>query len=105
MRALETILRVRLLKKVILYSKEQLFYYYKELPLKTLRKERSNWRLSLLGSIGMIPELFDKKNLNKELSSFYGAGSDQTLGNDKGVGVPVFTNCKIKNTKKWNTPE
>ena len=26
-----------------------------------MRKERSNRRLSLLGSIGRIPELFDKK--------------------------------------------
>ena len=25
--------------------------------------------------------------------------------NDKGVGVPVFTNHKIKNTKKRNRPE
>ena len=99
------ILRVRLLKKVIFYSKKQLFYYYRELPLKTLRKERSNWRLSLLGSIGMIPELFDKKNLNKELSSFYGAGSDRILGNVKGVGAPVFTNRKIKITKKRDAPE
>ena len=36
------------------YSKEQLFYCY-------MRKERSKPRLSLLGSIGRIPELFDKK--------------------------------------------
>jgi len=63
------ILRVRLLQKAVFYSKEQLFYCYKELPLNTLRKERSNRRLSLLGSIRTIPELFDKKNLNKEPSS------------------------------------
>ena len=48
------------------------------------------------------------KNLNKELSHlafFYGAGSDRILGNDKRVGVPVFTNRKIKTIKKRNTPE
>ena len=48
-------------RKLIFYSKEQLFYCYEELRSKTLRKERSNRRLSLLGSIGRIPELFDKK--------------------------------------------
>ena len=40
---------------------EQLFYCDKELRLKISRKERSKRRLSLLGSIGRIPELFDKK--------------------------------------------
>ena len=48
------------------------------------------------------------KNLNKEPSSlafFYGAGSDRILGNDRGVGVSVFTGRKIKNNKKQNTPE
>ena len=29
-------------RKLIFYSKEQLFYCYEELRLKTLRKERSN---------------------------------------------------------------
>ena len=46
-----------------------------------------------------------RKNLNKEpshLAFFYGAGSDRILGNDKRVGVPVFTN---RNIKKQNTPE
>ena len=84
-----------------------MFYCYKEPRLKIVRRERSNWRLSLLGSIGRIPELFDKKFEQRtvEFSSFYGAGSDRILGNDKGVGVPVFTNRKIKTTKKRNTPE
>ena len=68
MRAVETILRARLLQKVIFYIKQELFYCYKELRLKTSRKERSNRRLSLLGSIGRIPELFDRK-WNKEPSS------------------------------------
>ena len=93
-------------RKLIFYSKDQLFHCFKELRLKTSRKERSNRRLSLLGSIGRIPELFDKKFEQRtvEFSSFYGAGSDRILGNDKGVGVPVFTNRKIKTTKKRNTP-
>ena len=85
-----------------------MFYCDKEPRLKISRKERSNRRLSLLGSIGIrIPELFDKKFEQRtvELSTFYGAGSDRILGNDKGVGVPVFTNRKIKTTKKRNTPE
>ena len=80
---------------------------YKEPRLKISRKERSNRRLSLLGSIGRIPELFDKKFEQRtvEFSSFYGAGSDRILGNDKGVGVPVFTNRKVrKNTKKRKKP-
>ena len=83
-----------------------MFYCDKEPRLKISRKERSNWRLPLLGSIGKIPELFDKKFEQRtvEFSSFYGAGSDR-LGNDKGVGVPVFTNRKIKTTKKRNTSE
>ena len=78
-----------------------MFYCDKEPRLKISRKERSNRRLSLLGSIGRIPELFDKKFEQRtvEFSSFYGAGSDRILGNDKGVGVPVFTNRKIKTTK------
>ena len=85
-----------------------MFYCDKEPRLKISRQERSYRRLSLLGSIGIrIPELFDKKFEQKtvEFSSFYGAGSDRILGNDKGVGVPVFTNRKIKTTKKRNTPE
>ena len=84
-----------------------MFYCYKEPRLKILRKERSNRRLSLLGSIGKIPELFDKKFEQRtvEFSSFYSAGKDQILGNDKGVDVPAFTNRKIKTTKKLNTPE
>ena len=72
-----------------------MFYCDKEPRLKISRKERSNRRLSLLGSIGIrIPELFDKKFEQRtvEFSSFYGAGKDRILGNDKGVGVPVFTN-------------
>ena len=38
--------------------------------------------------------------MNKESSSFYGAGSDRMLGNGKGVGVPVFTNRKKKDYQK-----
>ena len=41
------------------------------------------------------------KNLNKEpsrLAFFKALGSDRILGNDKRVGVPVFTNRKIKTT-------
>ena len=66
-----------------------------------MRKERSNRRLSLLGSVGRIPELFDKKFEQRTVafSFFYGAGSDRILGNDKRVGVPVFTKRKIKTTK------
>ena len=84
-----------------------MFYCDKELRLKISRKERSKRRLSLLGSIGRIPELFDRKCEQRtvEHSSFYGAGSDRILGNDKGVGVPVFTDRKIKTTKKRNTPQ
>ena len=84
-------------RKLIFYSKEQLFYCYKELRLKASRKERSNWRLSLLGSIGTIPELFDKKFEQRtvEFSIFNGVGSDQVLRNDKGVGVPVFKNRNL----------
>ena len=85
-----------------------MFYCDKEPRLKISRKERSNRRLSLLGSIGIrIPELFDKKFEQRtvEFGSFYGAGCDRILGNDKGVGVPVFTNRKIKTTKKRNTSE
>ena len=55
------ILTARLLQKGTIYSKEQLFYCYKELRFKTSRKERSNRRLSLRESIRRIPELFDKK--------------------------------------------
>ena len=84
-----------------------MFYCYNEPRLKISRKERSNRRLSLLGSIGRIPELFDEKFEQRtvEFSSFYGAGKDRILGNDKGVDVPAFTNRKIKTTKKRNTPE
>ena len=84
-----------------------MFYCDKEPRLKISRKERSNRTLSLLGTIGRIPELFNKKFEQRtvEFNSFYGAGSDRMLGNDKGVGVPAFTNRKIKTTKKQNTPE
>ena len=52
--------------------------------------------------------MFDKtfKQRTIEFSFFYGAESDRILGNDKGVGVPVFTNGgKMKTTKKRNTPK
>ena len=80
---------------------------YKELRLKMSRKEWSNRRLLLLGSPGRIPELFEEKFLQRTVtfSFFYGTGSDRILWNDKGVGVPVFTNRKIKTTKKRNTLE
>ena len=61
MRAVETILRARLLQKVNILQQRIVVLRYEELRLKTLRRERSNPRLSLLGSIGRIPELFDKK--------------------------------------------
>ena len=55
-----------------------------------------------VGSIGRIPELFDQKFEQRTVafSFFHGTGSDRILGNDRGVGVPVFTNHRIKNTKK-----
>ena len=53
-------------------------------------------RLWLLGS---------KVQRTVEFSFFHGAGFDRILGNDKGAGVTIFTNRKIKTTKKWNTPE
>ena len=45
--------------------------------------------------------MFDKKFEQRTVafSFFYSAGSDRILGNDKRVGVPVFTNRKIKTTK------
>ena len=78
-------------------SFRKLIFYSKELRLKASRKERSNWRLSLLGSIGTIPELFDKKFEQRtvEFSIFNGVESDQILRNDKGVGVPVFKNRNL----------
>ena len=80
--AAETILRVRLLHKVIFYSKEQLFYCYNELRLETSRKERSNRRLSLpLELLEGFPYC-STKNLNKKnrrVYLFYGAGSDRIL--------------------------
>ena len=107
MRAVETILRARLLQKVNILKLRTVVYCYKEPRLKILRKERSNRRRSLLGSIGRIPELFNKKFEQRtvEFSSFYGAGKDRILRNDNGVGVPAFTNRKIETTKKRNTPE
>ena len=54
--AVETILGPDYSRKLLFYSKEQLFYCYKEVRSKTLRKEKSNRRLLLLGSIGRIPE-------------------------------------------------
>ena len=97
-------------RKLIFYSMEQLFYCYKELRLKTSRKERSNQRLSLLGSIVRIPELFDKKFEQRtfafSLAFFTALDLTEYWGtNDKGVGVSVFTNCTIRTTKKRNTPE
>ena len=40
-----------------------------------------------------------------KFSLFYDAGSARILGNVKGVGAPVFTNRKIKITKKRDAPE
>ena len=53
------------------------------------RKERSNWRLSLLGSIGRIPELFDKKFEQRTIafSFYYGPEFDRILWNDKADSV------------------
>ena len=54
------------------------------------RKERSNWRLLLLGSIGRIPELFDKKfeQIRTVAFSFYhGLGFYRILWNYKGDSV------------------
>ena len=57
-------------RKLLFYSKEQSLYCYKELWLKTSRKERSNWRLLLPGSTRTIPELFDKKMWTKNRRVF-----------------------------------
>ena len=53
------------------------------------RKERSNWRLLLLGSIGRIPELFDKKFEQRTVafSFYYGLGFYRILWNYKGDSV------------------
>ena len=59
------------------YSKEQLFYCFKERPLKRSRRERSNRRLSLLGSIGGIPELFDQKFEQRTVESSFFTALDQ----------------------------
>ena len=47
--------------------------------------------------VGRIPELFDKKLDQRTVEFSFFTALD--LRNDKGVGVPVFTNRKIKTTK------
>ena len=79
----------------------------KILDLKSSSEQIFFRKLSLgapVGSIGRIPELFDKKLEQRTIafSIFYGAGSNRILGNDERVGVPVFTNRKMKTTKKRN---
>ena len=94
-------------RKLIFYSKEQLFYCCKELQLKTSRKKNLIGDFRYVEVLERFPNC-STKNLNEEPSSlafFYGAGFDRILGNDKGVGVPVFKNRKIKTTNKRNTPE
>ena len=95
MGAVETILRARLLQKVnILQQRTVVLLLLKNFDYKLREKK------DLIGDFRYV-EVFQNcstKNLNKEpshFSFFYGAGSDRILGNDKGLGVPVFTNRKI----------
>ena len=96
-------------RKLIFYSKEHLFYCYKELRLKINFKKRKIWsetsatRKYCNDSQILLNKKFEQRTV--KFSFFYGAGSDRILGNDKGVRVPVFKNHKIKTTNKWNMPE
>lgn len=96
-------------RKLIFYSKEHLFYCYKELRLKINFKKRKIWsETSAPSKYWNDSQILCDKKLEKrtvEFSFFYGAASSRILGNDKGVGVPFFKNHKIKTTDKWNTPE
>ena len=79
-----------------------MFYCYKEPRLKFREKKDLIGDFRYLEVLEGFPNLSTKKR-TVEFSSFWGAGSDRILGNDKIVGVPVFTNRKIKTTKQRNT--
>ena len=68
MSAVETILRARLLQKVKFYSKEQLFYCYKELRLKLREKKDLIGDFRYLEVLERFPNC-STKDLNKEPSS------------------------------------
>ena len=62
-------------------------------------------KLSQLGSLERIPDLFDKKFEQRTIEFFHSAGSDRILGNNTGVGAPVVRYSKIKTTKNLITQE
>ena len=96
-------------RKLIFYSKDQLFHCFKELKLKKLREKKD-----LIGDFRYLEVLEGfpnclTKNLSEESSriAFFTALDPTEYWGMiyKGVGVPVFTNRKIKTTKKRNAPE
>ena len=106
--AVETILRARLLQKVNILQQRTVVLLLRRTSIKNLEKREiksetfATWKYCKYSQI-VRPKKFEEKSV--AFSLFYSTGSDRILGNDKGVGVSVFTNRKIKTTKKRNTPE
>ena len=109
MRAVETILRARLLQKVNILQQRTVVLLLRRTSIKNLekRKIKSETFATLKYWKYRIPKLFEKKFEERIIafSFFYSTESDRILGNDKEVGVSVFTNRKIKTSKKRNTPK
>jgi len=87
MHSVETILTVltaRLLHKGTVLQQRTVFLLQKKKTFAAWKYWKDSW---------IVPKKFEQKTV--EWSFFYGPGSDRMLGNDKGVGVAVFTNRKV----------
>ena len=100
--AFETILTGRLLPKVTIIRQRVVINYYKELWLKTSRKGRHLRDICATWKSWKDSWIVRPKTLTKNRWVSF---SEWILGNDKGVGVPVYTKGKMKTTKKRNIPE
>ena len=101
LRAVETILKARLLQKVNILQQRTVVLLVWRTSIKNLQKRKIEVQTLATGKYWKDSRIARQKIWTKKFafSFFYGAGSDRILGNDKRVGVPVFTNRKIKTTK------
>ena len=94
LRAVETILRAKLLQKVNILQQRTVVLLLWRTSIKNLEKRKiksqtfASWKYWK-----------DSRIVRQKIWTKNGAGSDRILGNDKRVVVAVFTNRKIKTTK------
>ena len=108
MRAVETILRARLLQKVNILRQRTVVLLLRRTSIKNPEKRKIKAETFAAWKYWKYSRIVRQKKFEERtvaFSFYYGAGSHRILGNDKEVGVSVFINRKIKTAKKRNTPE